>query len=155
MSNNTFKHIPHPVKVQNNLTLQFKEIDRMYANSDLRVFGRDTERIFKEINIIRKEQIELANEHVRLDSFNQSPSPILQTSENIEDEYKCNLVYFHNKKRALKSLMNKLDSLGQIMNNFKESYNFNPHADIDNNLYGEATTAPSSPIFSTFDDKKK
>lgn len=36
-------------------------------------------------------------------------------SDDIDDEYKRNLLYFSKKEMALKSLMGKLDTLGEIM----------------------------------------
>jgi len=47
--------------------------------------------------------------------FQTTRLPVIQTSGDIEDEYKRNLVYFNKKEIALKSLMNKLDTLGQIV----------------------------------------
>lgn len=32
--------MPHPEDVQSHLELQFEKVDRMYANDDLRVFGK-------------------------------------------------------------------------------------------------------------------
>jgi len=32
--------MPHPDDVQTNLNMQFKKMDEMYANDDLRVFGK-------------------------------------------------------------------------------------------------------------------
>jgi hypothetical protein len=32
--------MPHPDNVQANLEIQFDKIDKMYANDDLRVFGK-------------------------------------------------------------------------------------------------------------------
>jgi low affinity Fe/Cu permease len=77
--------MPYPDYVQANLEIQFNEVDKMYANDDLRVFGkpsfvffvvfiknklgRDTNRIFKEIDVIRRKQIELATEHISLESI--------------------------------------------------------------------------------------
>ncbi|KAF1797375.1 hypothetical protein FB192DRAFT_1346810 [Mucor lusitanicus] len=107
--------MPHPDDIQSNLNMQFEKMDEMYANDDLRVFGRDTSRIFKEVDVIRRKQIELATEHISLESIDEMSLPVIQTSGDIEDEYKRNLVYFNKKEMALKSLMNKLDTLGQIM----------------------------------------
>ena len=138
--------MPRPDDIQSNLSLQFEKIDEMYANDDLRVFGRDTGRIFKEIDVIRRKQIELATEHISLESIDDMPLTVIQTSGDIEDEYKRNLVYFNKKEIALKSLMNKLDTLGQIMNDFRERSDLNPHT-INNNqeTTDTITTAPTSP----------
>lgn len=81
--------MPHPAYIQSNLKSQFDKIDSMYLNDDLRVFGilqitleekkkilkpgiflgRDTDRIFKQVDIIRRKQIELATEHIGLDNM--------------------------------------------------------------------------------------
>ncbi|KAI8078484.1 hypothetical protein BDF21DRAFT_399731 [Thamnidium elegans] len=104
--------MPHPANIQSNLESQFDKIDNMYLNDDLRVFGRDTDRIFKQVDIIRRKQIELATEHIGLDNMEDSSLPV---SDDIDDEYKRNLLYFSKKEMALKSLMGKLDTLGEIM----------------------------------------
>ncbi|GAN02275.1 hypothetical protein MAM1_0019d01717 [Mucor ambiguus] len=119
--------MPHPDDVQTSLDFQFEKMDEMYANDDLRVFGRDTSRIFKEVDVIRRKQIELATEHISLESIDDMSLPVIQTSGDVDDEYKRNLVYFNKKEMALKSLMNKLDALGQIMNDFRERSDLNPH----------------------------
>lgn len=78
--------MPHPDDIQSNLNSQFEKVDEMYANDELRVFGkernrcliltlinftkgRDTSRIFKEVDVIRRKQIELASEHISLESI--------------------------------------------------------------------------------------
>ncbi|KAL0138651.1 hypothetical protein V8B55DRAFT_1516624 [Mucor lusitanicus] len=133
--------MPHPDDIQSNLNMQFEKMDEMYANDDLRVFGRDTSRIFKEVDVIRRKQIELATEHISLESIDEMSLPVIQTSGDIEDEYKRNLVYFNKKEMALKSLMNKLDTLGQIMNDFRERSDLNPHTMSHTQ---ETTTGPAS-----------
>ncbi|CAO3629089.1 unnamed protein product [Mucor fragilis] len=135
--------MPHPDDVQTNLNMQFEKMDEMYANDDLRVFGRDTSRIFKEVDVIRRKQIELATEHISLESIDDMSLPVIQTSGDVEDEYKRNLVYFNKKEIALKSLMNKLDTLGQIMNDFRERSDLNPHT-MSHIREMAATTAPAS-----------
>ncbi|CAO3620481.1 unnamed protein product [Mucor hiemalis] len=89
----------------------------MEENNLLPVFGRDTRRIFKEIDVIRTKQVELAKEHICLESM----------VPTTEDDYQKNLEYFNNKEKALNSLMSKLDDLGQIMNDFREASDLNPH----------------------------
>ncbi|KAI9363093.1 hypothetical protein BD770DRAFT_440328 [Pilaira anomala] len=104
--------MPHPADIQSSLKSQFDKIDSMYLNQDLRVFGRNTDQIFKQVDIIRRKQIELATEHIGLDNTDDMS---LQVSDDIDDEYKRNLLFFNKKEIALKSLMGKLDTLGDIM----------------------------------------
>lgn len=93
----------------------------------LPVFGRDTRRIFKEIDVIRLKQVELAKEHIGLESMPDMLVTTTTTATDVEDEYKKNDDYFKNKQNALNSLMSKLDTLGQIMNDFREASDLNPH----------------------------
>ncbi|KAI8880055.1 hypothetical protein K501DRAFT_192208 [Backusella circina FSU 941] len=51
----------------------FKEIDRQFRTNEMRVFGKNTSRIFKELDIIRRKQIDLAGQHVSLESINDIP----------------------------------------------------------------------------------
>ncbi|KAI8883888.1 hypothetical protein K501DRAFT_313672 [Backusella circina FSU 941] len=100
--------------------------NKINHNEDLRVFGRDTNKIFKEIDVIRRKQIELAAEHITLESTEEI-NPFSSHEETVESDAKRNLIHFENQEKALKSLMNKLDTLGQIMNDFREASDLNPH----------------------------
>ncbi|KAI9484892.1 hypothetical protein BDB00DRAFT_852739 [Zychaea mexicana] len=107
------------------LEMEFKRMDRMFASGEARVFGRDTERIFRELDVIRRKQIDLARDHIALENITDLPqkqSTLQQFSENneIEHGYQQNLENFHKKEVGLKNLMLKLDDLGASMNRFRE-----------------------------------
>ncbi|KAG2203136.1 hypothetical protein INT47_004943, partial [Mucor saturninus] len=151
--------MPHPADVQSHLELQFSRMDTMYANDEFRVFGRDTNRIFKEVDVIRRKQIELATEHIGLESMDDMKYskggrlPWIQATtasknEVHDDEYKRNLIYFNKKEKSLKSLMDKLDTLGQIMNDFREASDLNPHTIVSEEtpLSGRRRSSRSMPV---------
>ncbi|KAI8141780.1 hypothetical protein BJV82DRAFT_617500 [Fennellomyces sp. T-0311] len=109
------------------LEMEFKRLDRMFANGEMRVFGRDTERIFGELDVIRRKQIELAREHISLETINDLPQQQQRGSQHhfadnneIEHGYQQSLDSFKNKEIGLKKLMLKLDDLGEEMNRFRE-----------------------------------
>ncbi|CEP12829.1 hypothetical protein [Parasitella parasitica] len=106
------------------MELEFKEMDRMYANGEFRIYGRDTNRLFKEIDIIRRKQIELASDHVHLETLDDL-SP--HFSGDMEEDYKRNMAYFNRKKIEIENLRDKLDTLGQIMHEFYSKTESNPH----------------------------
>lgn len=71
------------------LEKEFKRMDRMFAHGELRVFGKDarliwclwsrlnlslgqdTERVFKELDLIRRKQIDLAGDHIALEALSE------------------------------------------------------------------------------------
>ncbi|KAI9272850.1 hypothetical protein BDA99DRAFT_499384 [Phascolomyces articulosus] len=102
------------------LEMEFKRMDRMFTTGEMRVFGRDTERIFRELDVIRRKQIDLARDHIALENITDLPrrqSTLQQFGESneIEHGYQQNLENFHKKEVDLKSLMLKLDDLGACM----------------------------------------
>ncbi|KAI8646416.1 hypothetical protein BD408DRAFT_410194 [Parasitella parasitica] len=111
--------------IQSQMNLEFKKMDEMYANDEFRVFvGSNTSRLFKEIDIIRRKQIELANDHINLEVLDET-SP--HVSGDMEEDYKRNMAYFNIKEMALKNLGDKLDTLGQIISDFRDKTESNPH----------------------------
>ncbi|KAI9316683.1 hypothetical protein BX666DRAFT_184772 [Dichotomocladium elegans] len=95
------------------LEMEFKRMDRMFEQGDMRVFGRDTDRIFKELNIIRRKQIDLARDHISLEALSDQPSS--SGTDDSDQGYKQSAENFHKKEVALKNLMFKLDDLGESM----------------------------------------
>ncbi|KAG2234812.1 hypothetical protein INT48_006729 [Thamnidium elegans] len=89
------------------LDQEFKKVDKAYQTSELRVFGENTSKIFTELDVIRRKQINLASDHVSLESIND----ILPTSNKEYNTAKN----FDKKEVMLKSMMEKLDDLTQAM----------------------------------------
>ncbi|CDS10727.1 hypothetical protein LRAMOSA11213 [Lichtheimia ramosa] len=101
------------------LEMEFKRMDRMFSQGDMRLFGKDTEHIFQELDVIRRKQIDLARDHISLESMSDLP----QSSEvNMEHDYQQSIDSFHKKELALKNLMIKLDDLGESMNRFRRLF---------------------------------
>ncbi|KAI8986405.1 hypothetical protein BDB01DRAFT_785523 [Pilobolus umbonatus] len=89
------------------LNEEFKKVDKQYTTNELRVFGRDTPSLFKELDEIRAKQINLAIDHVSLESHNDIlPSHIskLDLKENNEILTKRQ---FEKKEVMLMSMMEK------------------------------------------------
>ncbi|KAI7870189.1 hypothetical protein BDF14DRAFT_1775491 [Spinellus fusiger] len=101
-------------KIFDNLEAEFVSLDQQYNQGELRVFGSNTERIFRELDVIRRKQIELTSDHIALEAINDSLSQNTTSSKNeagAQDEYQREAENFNKKKTALNSLMTKLDSL--------------------------------------------
>ncbi|KAG2211608.1 hypothetical protein INT47_008705 [Mucor saturninus] len=102
------------VKSLNN---DFKNVDRAYQTSEMRVFGDDfcldsgknTGQIFRELDVIRRKQIDLASDHVSLEAINDIQPPHL-----VKQPHSANK-NFEKKEAVLKSMMEKLDDLTQAM----------------------------------------
>lgn len=81
--------------VVKDLNAEFKKVDRAFQTSEMRIFGKfdymllqerlrlinfiflikgeNTDRIFKELDVIRRKQINLAGDHVSLEALNDIP----------------------------------------------------------------------------------
>ncbi|KAG9297552.1 hypothetical protein G9A89_001493 [Geosiphon pyriformis] len=55
-------------RVLDTLENEFKRMDKMFAKGETRVFGRNSDNIFKELDLIRKKQIALAIQHTALEN---------------------------------------------------------------------------------------
>ncbi|KAI7889803.1 uncharacterized protein EV154DRAFT_270026 [Mucor mucedo] len=86
------------VKSLNN---DFKNVDRAYQTSEMRVFGKNTGQIFRELDVIRRKQIDLASDHVSLEAINDIQPPHL-----VKQPHSANK-NFEKKEAVLKSMMEK------------------------------------------------
>ncbi|KAI9356850.1 hypothetical protein BD770DRAFT_473036 [Pilaira anomala] len=91
------------------LDQEFRKVDKSYETSELRVFGENTSKIFAELDVIRRKQINLASDHVSLES-------IQDITSNKEHNTAKN---FDKKQALLKNLMEKLDDLTESMDRFR------------------------------------
>ncbi|KAI8082544.1 uncharacterized protein B0P05DRAFT_537451 [Gilbertella persicaria] len=98
-----------------NLNEEFKKVDRAFQNDELRIYGKDTERLFKELDIIRRKQIDLASEHVSLESIHDIPSHKANSVKTNQDLISASNKSFDKKEVMLKSMMVKLDDLTLAM----------------------------------------
>lgn len=79
----------------------FKRVDRMLSLGEMRVFGKDSEEMFKQLDEIRRKQISLAMEHSLLNSDEAAPP----------------------NERQLDKLMSKLDDLASSLGTFHDMSN--------------------------------
>ncbi|KAL7320862.1 hypothetical protein PS15m_000707 [Mucor circinelloides] len=107
----------HVVK---DLNEEFKKVDRAFESNEVRVFGKNTGHIFKELDVIRRKQLDIASDHVSLETIQDLPNPASTTQlkkSNQDDQF---LKSFERKEALLKSMMRKLDNLTQSMDTFKK-----------------------------------
>ncbi|CAO3584671.1 unnamed protein product [Absidia cylindrospora] len=105
--------------IQQGLDFEFKKHD---AQFEMRAFRSDTEKVFKDLDEIRRKQIELASDHIALETLGD----ITQTHQAMDgstfNECQLNVANFNKKGKALKKLIGKLDDLGDSVNQFLEEY---------------------------------
>ncbi|KAI9279822.1 hypothetical protein BY458DRAFT_501769 [Sporodiniella umbellata] len=89
-------------KIINNLDRQFQQVDNAFENNKMRVFGENTSNMFKELDVMRRKQIDLASDHVSLEAIDDIPP--IKMSQNAD--YLAN--NFEKKKEILKSMMEKV-----------------------------------------------
>ncbi|RCH99149.1 hypothetical protein CU097_014547 [Rhizopus azygosporus] len=104
-------------RIIKNLNEQFRQVDKAYENNDMRVFGKNTTRIFQELDVIRRKQIDLASDHVALEAMNDIP--LIKMNHKTDQNNKVYTESFEKKKDMLKNMMKKLDELTQAMEQFK------------------------------------
>ncbi|KAL0146201.1 hypothetical protein V8B55DRAFT_1468830 [Mucor lusitanicus] len=109
----------HVVK---DLNEEFKKVDRAFGTNEVRVFGRNTGQIFKELDVIRRKQLDIASDHVSLETIQDLPNPTATATaqlkkSNQDDQF---LRSFERKEVMLKSMMRKLDDLTQSMDTFRK-----------------------------------
>ncbi|KAF7720659.1 hypothetical protein EC973_006670, partial [Apophysomyces ossiformis] len=90
-------------RVLKNLETEFKMVDKMVEREELRAFGSDTEKVFKELDVIRRKQIDLAGDHMALEIVSDIPQHSLQD----DSEQQKSIDSFNRKELALKNLMTK------------------------------------------------
>ncbi|RUP49363.1 hypothetical protein BC936DRAFT_142704 [Jimgerdemannia flammicorona] len=96
-------------RVLQSLEGEFKRMDRMFARGEMRAFGRNSDAIFKELDVIRRKQIKLAHEHIALDEVANDEIPAGGNTESGSQEaYKKNAEGFAKKEMYLNNLMAKL-----------------------------------------------
>lgn len=107
--------------VVRNLNEEFRKVDRAYKNSEMRVFGKNTGRIFRELDVIRRKQIDLASDHVSLETITDIPPvPHLSKSTSKTSQEHSTSQSFDKKEATLKNMMEKLDDLTESMDRFKK-----------------------------------
>ncbi|GAA5812836.1 hypothetical protein MFLAVUS_006295 [Mucor flavus] len=89
-----------------NLNQEFKRVDKAYQTSELRVFGENTSKIFTELDVIRRKQINLASDHVSLESTNDTLPASNKDYNNAKN--------FDKKEVILKNMMEKLHQINQL-----------------------------------------
>ncbi|KAG2192028.1 hypothetical protein INT46_011846 [Mucor plumbeus] len=106
----------HVVK---DLNEEFKKVDRAFETNEVRVFGKNTGHIFKELDVIRRKQLDIASDHVLLDTIQDIPTitPAQLKKPNQDNQFLRN---FEKKEAILKLMMKKLDDLTQSMDTFKK-----------------------------------
>ncbi|KAI8967527.1 hypothetical protein BDF20DRAFT_899773 [Mycotypha africana] len=114
------------------LNEEFKKVDKAFRESDMRVFGEDSSELFQQLNALRRKQIDIASDHVSLDSTCDLHSTQLNKVTSIaKDTEKQQIPHqqqdrtalaksFERKEAMLKNMMHKLDDLTQTMDKFKE-----------------------------------
>ncbi|KAK4517054.1 uncharacterized protein ATC70_000382 [Mucor velutinosus] len=109
----------HVVK---DLNEEFKKVDRAFESSEVRVFGKNTGQIFKELDVIRRKQLDIASEHVSLEKIQDIPNSTATATAQLKKPNQDNqfLRSFERKEVLLKSMMRKLDDLTQSMDTFKK-----------------------------------
>ncbi|CEG75393.1 hypothetical protein RMATCC62417_10441 [Rhizopus microsporus] len=80
--------------------------------------GKNTTRIFQELDVIRRKQIDLASDHVALEAMNDIP--LIKMNHKTDQNNKVYTESFEKKKDMLKNMMKKLDELTQAMEQFKD-----------------------------------
>ncbi|KAI8381493.1 uncharacterized protein BYT42DRAFT_566716 [Radiomyces spectabilis] len=106
------------LRILNNLDGEFKELDKKFAQEELRIFGKSTERIFKELDVTRRKQIELAAEHIALDMTVDIPQLNAHTA-NADETYRKMVEQLTEKEASLKALTRKLNDLSESLNQFR------------------------------------
>ncbi|KAH8556442.1 hypothetical protein BGW37DRAFT_524644 [Umbelopsis sp. PMI_123] len=110
--------MPDDDRILKSLQLEFKPMDRKYAQGELRVFGRNSTQILNELDKIRRKQINLATEHISLDGVVDNSHQDVTNDEDHEGGYQKNVDNFQKREANLINLMDKLDDLGQMMKQF-------------------------------------
>ncbi|OAD80825.1 hypothetical protein PHYBLDRAFT_61881 [Phycomyces blakesleeanus NRRL 1555(-)] len=109
------------IRVLDKLDNEFNTLDQQYSRGELRVFGSDTEKIFKELDVIRHKQIEIAGDHIAIESIGDISHQSSRSKEaDVQDDYQREVNNFNKKRIALNNLMKKLDDLRTSMTNFRE-----------------------------------
>ncbi|KAL9542986.1 hypothetical protein MBANPS3_008327 [Mucor bainieri] len=109
----------HVVK---DLNEEFKKVDRAFESNQVRVFGKNTGQIFKELDVIRRKQLDIASDHVSLETIQDLPNSTATATAQLKKSNQDNQFArsFERKEALLKSMMRKLDDLTQSMDTFKK-----------------------------------
>ncbi|KAG0241321.1 hypothetical protein BGW41_006040 [Actinomortierella wolfii] len=103
---------------------EFKDTDRILERRDLKAFGANSERIFQELDKIRKKQLALAAKHISIETIAdndllQTPDGRLLDADNNEIDPRV----FARKGLELQELMTSLEDLGRAMSAFHDLSN--------------------------------
>lgn len=84
--------------------------------------GKNTGQLFKELDVIRRKQLDIASDHVSLETIQDLPNPTATVTaqlkkSNQDDQFARS---FERKEVLLKSMMRKLDDLTQSMDTFRK-----------------------------------
>ncbi|CAG8439989.1 5563_t:CDS:10 [Scutellospora calospora] len=108
-------------------------MDKMSASGETRVFGRNSDSIFKELDQIRKKQITLAVEHISLENLpDEEMSFAKEPAEDSEENFKKNSEQFAKKEYDLNNLMTNLNNLIGKLEDLVSSKNPDGSPDIGN-----------------------
>ncbi|GBB92734.1 hypothetical protein RclHR1_02050007 [Rhizophagus clarus] len=122
----TTSQLPKPPidheKVLDTLENDFKRMDKMFTNGEMRVFGRNSDSMFKELDLIHKKQVSLAIEHISLERLPDEEMPLgSETAENSEENFKRNSERFTKKEQELNNLMTNLNNLMEKLEDLGQS----------------------------------
>ncbi|CAG8494511.1 1532_t:CDS:2 [Paraglomus occultum] len=94
-------------KVMDTLENVFKKM----AKGETRTIGHNSDAMFKELDLIRKKQIQLATNHVDLESMPEDEPPSDSRAAEDGESFKRNADMFTKNERDLNNLMTELNDL--------------------------------------------
>ncbi|CAG8595392.1 5374_t:CDS:2, partial [Ambispora leptoticha] len=107
-------------RVHDTLENDFKRMDKMFAKGEISFFGRNSDNVFKDLDYIRRKQIELAHQHVALENSQDEELPVIPTEDSAE-AFKRNADLFVKKEQDLNNLMENLNNLMEKLEDLGQS----------------------------------
>ncbi|CEP16086.1 hypothetical protein [Parasitella parasitica] len=102
-------------RIVKELNEEFKKVDRAFETNEMRVFGKNTAHIFKELDVLRRKQLDIASYHVTLETLQDTPSTNTTTTatptstqwENLNQDDDSFAMNFERKEHFLKTMKHK------------------------------------------------
>ncbi|CAG8548110.1 7521_t:CDS:2 [Ambispora gerdemannii] len=112
-------------RIHDTLENDFKRMDKMFAKGENSFFGskpysRNSDNVFKDLDYIRRKQIELAHQHVALENSQDEELPVIPTEDSAE-AFKRNADLFVKKEQDLNNLMGNLNNLMEKLEDLEQS----------------------------------